>query len=96
MAENRPVSCDVGPSLKEMVQGAAAALSRLDLRRLEEIGLQCSGMETLQVNPSEAREVETEMTMLARLLEMTRLNASLMERLRSMRAGNLEYMERSR
>ena len=91
------------PQLKEVVAEASQALARLDALRLEELALACSvlnrnlGSMTLQERRDmkrQAREAAPDMAVLARVLEATRANRNVMNRLRAMREGRLEYSER--
>ncbi|MGA2887328.1 MAG: hypothetical protein ABSE51_04700 [Terracidiphilus sp.] len=91
--------------LKELVVEASQALARLDADRLEELALSCQalnrdlghrdlaggdadGRAALAV---EAKEAVGEMAVLARVLEATRANLNVMNRLRELRQGGLEY-----
>jgi hypothetical protein len=97
--EARPAS----PALKELVAEASQALARLDAARLEELALSCQALtRMLQTENREecdrmarqAREAEGDMAVFARVLEATRANLNVMNRLRALRAGQLEYTER--
>ena len=91
------------PELKELVVEASRALARLDAPRLEELAQSCQAL-TRTLNPTEARvrqflarqvrETETDMEVFARVLEATRANLQVMNRLRELRAGRVEYTER--
>jgi hypothetical protein len=91
------------PELKEIVVEASRALARLDTARLEELALSCQAL-TRARNPNDldqrkllarqAREAKADMAVFARVLEATRANLSVMNRLRELRAGQLEYTER--
>jgi hypothetical protein len=97
--EARPAN----PELKELVVEASRALARLDTARLEELALSCQAL-TRARNPADlderalmarqAREAEADMAVFARVLEATRANLNVMNRLRELRAGRLEYTER--
>jgi len=88
------------PELKELVVEASRSLARLDADRLEELALSC---QALNRDPSRAdtarraalareiREAWGEMEVFARVLEATRANLHVMNRLRELRAGRLEY-----
>jgi aminopeptidase N len=91
------------PELKELVVEASRALARLDAGRLEELALSCQALNRnlVQVNGTErellarqAREAAGDMATFARVLEATRANLRVMNRLRELRAGRLEYGER--
>ena len=86
--------------LKELVVEASQALARLDTDRLEELARSCEALnrDVKQANGQEyaapviiSREVQGELAILARVLEATRANASVMHRLRELREGRLEY-----
>lgn len=88
------------PLLKELVVEASRALARLDADRLEELALSCRALnrELTQADATvraecalEAREAVGEMAVFARVLEATRANLGVMNRLRELRAGRLEY-----
>ena len=90
------------PRLKHVVAEASHALARLDAARLEELALSCRvlnrdieafGAEDCMRLNREAREATGEMAVFARVLEVTRGNLNLMNRLRDLRAGRLEYSE---
>jgi len=89
----------VNPALKELVVEASQALARLDAGRLEELALSCQALNR-RLGPDvraemavQAREAAGEMAVFARVLEATRANLQVMNRLREMRAGRLEYTE---
>ena len=91
------------PDLKELVVQASQALARLDATRLEELALSCQAFtralnphnpETRKLLAQQAQEAEGDMAVLARVLEATRANLNVMNRLRELRAGRLEYTER--
>ncbi len=91
------------PALKEIVAEASRALARLDAGRLQELALSCQ-MLTRSPGPEnrderkplarQAREAKGDMAVFARVLEATRANLNVMNRLRELRAGRLEYTER--
>jgi hypothetical protein len=90
------------PKLKQLVAQASQALARLDAGRLEELALSCQllnrdieafGAEDRIRLAREAREATRDMALFARVLEVTRGNLNLMNRLRELRAGRLEYSE---
>ena len=91
------------PELKELVGKASQALARLDATRLEELALSCQAL-TRALNPKEervrailaeqARDAQGDMAVFARVLEATRANLNVMNRLRELRAGQVEYTER--
>ncbi|MGD0730225.1 MAG: hypothetical protein ABR956_03105 [Terracidiphilus sp.] len=86
--------------LKEIVAEASRALARLDADRLEELALSCQALnrdlppakaEKRAVLAREVKEAAKDMEVLARVLEATRANLNVMNRLRELRAGRLEY-----
>ena len=88
------------PRLKELVVEASQALARLDADRLEELARSCEALnrEVKQAGEEEyaalkicVRESAKEMAILAHVLEATRANANVMNRLRELREGRLEY-----
>ena len=91
------------PGLKELVVEASRALVRLDAARLEELALCCEALnrslgpmsaEERRKMARQAREAKSDMAVFARVLEATRANWNVMNRLRELRAGQLEYTER--
>ncbi len=93
----------VNPELKELVAEASRALARLDAPRLEELALSCQALNRdlapLEAGEKEelarqAREAAGDMAVLARVLEATQANLRVMNRLREVHAGRLEYSER--
>ena len=93
------------PDLKALVTEATRALARLDVARLEELALSCRAL--LQASPPktnpereflavEARAAQGDMAVFARVLEATRANLKVMQRLREIRAGRAGYSELSR
>jgi hypothetical protein len=97
--ETRPAN----PELKELVVEASRALVRLDADRLEELALSCQALnrslpmasmeERLQL-AEQARDATEDMAVFARVLEVTRDNLNVMNRLRELRSRRLEYSER--
>jgi hypothetical protein len=92
------------PELKELVTEATHALARLDVARLEELALSCQALTQLPTPRTieereafvrQARAARGEMAVFARVLEATRANLKVMERLRELRAGTAGYSERS-
>lgn len=88
------------PKLKELVVEASRALARLDANRLQELALSCQALnralvpanvDERAVLASQAREATAEMAVFARVLEATRANLNVMNRLRELRTGRLEY-----
>jgi plasmid stability protein len=92
--------------LKELVVEASRALALLDADRLEELALSCQALnrdlEYRSLEPEgrtamraalavQAREAAGEMAVFGRVLEVTRANLDVMNRLRELRSGQLEY-----
>ena len=91
------------PELKEVVVEASRALALLNAGRLEELALCCQALNRAFPAASAAEkrtlrhqavEAQTEMEVFARVLEATRANLKVMNRLRELRMGRLEYTER--
>ena len=88
--------------LTGLVVEASRALARLDADRREELALSCQALNR-ELTPAnggeraalvlEAREAVGEMAVFARVLEATRANLNVMNRLRELCAGRLEYRE---
>lgn len=97
--------CDArpeNPELKSLVAEASQALARLDSARLEELALTCQALtrapnlkepRARKLLAKQAREAQSDMAVFARVLEATRANLSVMNRLRDLRAGRVEYTE---
>lgn len=90
----------VRPNLKTLVAEASRALAHLDANRLEELALSCQALNR-DLRPSDreafsgqVREAAGDMAVFARVLEATRANLNVMNRLRELHAGRLEYGER--
>ena len=97
-------SIEERPALKEVVEEASRALACLDANRLEELARSCEALnrDLPSWNPDvranlarQAKEAAAEMTVFAGVLEATRANLNVMQRLRDLRAGRLEYGERA-
>jgi hypothetical protein len=89
--------------LKELVEEASRALARLDADRLEELALSCQalnrGLPSLDRAgrlelARQSRTADGDMATFARVLDATRANLNVMNRLRELRSGRLEYGER--
>jgi hypothetical protein len=86
--------------LKQIVGEASRALATLDADRLEELALSCQALNrdlspmdgpTRDSLGRQAKEARGEMAVLSRVLEATRANVHVMNRLRELREGRLEY-----
>lgn len=99
----QPVKKDpVIPQLKELVAEASQALARLDVARLEELAVSCQALTQMLSTKethmrglltSQARDMQSDIAVLARVIEATRANLNVMNRLRELRAGSVEYSE---
>lgn len=88
------------PELKEVVAEASQALARLDASRLEELVLSCRALNRALPAASaaekgilrrQAAEAQSEMAVFGHVLEATLGNLKVMNRLRELRMGRLEY-----
>jgi hypothetical protein len=79
---------------------ASRALAQLDAVRLEELALSCQALVRDLAEPDhaaraalalESKEAQGDMAVFARVLEVTRANLHVMNRLRDLREGRLEY-----
>jgi hypothetical protein len=86
--------------LREIVVEASRALARLDADRLEELSLSCQALnrdlpptrrERRAALLRQTKEAKGDMAVFARVLEATRANLHVMNRLRELRAERLEY-----
>lgn len=91
------------PELKQLVVEASRALARLDADRLEELALSCQALNRDLIPMSRAqqlilarqsREAEGDMATFSRVLNVTRSNLSVLNRLRELREKRLEYSDR--
>lgn len=92
----------IDPELKQIIREASQALASLDASRLEELALCCHALNRKleSADTSERAELArqsrgaaVDMVMFARVLEATRANLSVMNRLRELRQGQLEYRD---
>jgi hypothetical protein len=101
----QPVGAEGGPELKALIAEASQALARLDMGRLEELALSCQALSRTMAPENadldarrqlaqQAREAAADMAVFARVLDATRANLHVMNRLRELRLGRLEYSER--
>jgi hypothetical protein len=93
------------PKLKELVVEASRSLALLDAERLEELALSCQALNRDLASgdlarrdgdgraalTAEAQDAVGDRAVFARVLEATRANLEVMNRLRELRAGHLEY-----
>ena len=92
------------PQLKELVLEASRALTRLNAGRLEELALSCQALNR-ELTPMsqggredlarQSCEADGDMATFARVLDVTRANLNVMNRLRELRSGWLEYGEKN-
>ena len=101
--QERPAGVERGLELKSMIAEASRALARLDTGRLEELALSCKALnrrlipgnvEERKLLAQQARDAAADMAVFARVLDATRANLHVMNRLRELRIGRLEYSER--
>jgi hypothetical protein len=90
------------PELKALAADASKALARLDGPRLREMALSCQALNQSLPSMSgelrdemarQSREAAADMAVFARVLDATRANLGVMNRLRDLRIGPLEYTE---
>jgi len=95
----------VHPELKALVAEATRALAQLDADRLEELALCCQALnrDLEAAGPArpalvsndlvrQSREAQADMALFGRVLDATRANLAVMNRLRALRRGRpLEY-----
>ena len=90
----------VHPELRQLVLEASQALARLDADRLEELALSCQalsrnlpGLDALKraALARQAREAAPEMAVFGCVLEATRANLDVIERLTERGCGLVEY-----
>ena len=91
------------PELKALVAEASQALARLDSARLQELALSCQALNRDSGSldgrgrkdlARQAQDAAADMAVFARVLDATRANLKVMNRLRELRAVRLEYSER--
>ncbi len=99
----RPEGVEAGAELKMLIVEASRALARLDTGRLEELAISCQALNRRPIPGNvggqrllerQAREAVADMAVFARVLDATRANLHVMNRLRALRMGQLEYSER--
>jgi hypothetical protein len=93
----RARSQSVRPELKMLVVEAAQSLAKLDAERLEELALSCMALNCdqpladQQLTLCELHEAKRDMAVLSKVLEVTRTNLSVMNRLSELHANRMEY-----
>ena len=96
----KQVQQSVNPELRELIQEASVSLARLDPDRLEELALSCqalnreasiSGQDSRLDLLRQTREAAGEMAEFTRVLEATRANLDVLNRLREDGDAKLEY-----
>ena len=89
--------CRIDPELKQVVREASQALALLDAKRLEELACACRALRCDPMDPAElrrqAREAAGEMAVFARVLDATRANLQVMNRLKDLREGRNSYAD---
>jgi hypothetical protein len=90
----------MNPDLRELVVEASLALARLDADRLEELAVSCQALNRDLVPSNglervewvrQAHEAQGELAVLGRVLEATRANLEVVNRLRERSGSRLEY-----
>ncbi len=85
----------VDPELKQIVFEASRALALLDADRLEELARACQALNRDHLGRAErarqVREAAGGMAVFARVLDATRGNLQVIERLRELRIGSASY-----
>jgi uncharacterized protein YjiS (DUF1127 family) len=91
------------PELRELVVEASRALARLDAERLEDLALSClalnrdleiAGIVSRRDLSRQAKDALQDLGVFGRVLEATRANLAVMNRIRAIRAGRfLAYSE---
>lgn len=91
----------VHPVLRSLVVEASRSLARLDAARLEELALSCQALNRDLESADSSRRAElarqahdarSDLAVFGRVLEATRTNLAVMNRIRALRAGRpLEY-----
>jgi hypothetical protein len=85
------------PELKQIVTEASRALALLDADRLEELARACQALNRGHLANADlaqqAREAAGEMAVFARVLDATRANLTVMNRLRELHQGRLDYAD---
>ena len=85
------------PELKQIVTEASRALALLDADRLEELARACQALNRGQLENADmarqAREAADEMAVFARVLDATRANLTVMNRLRELHQGRVDYVD---
>ena len=91
------------PQLKELVVEASRALAQLDAERLEELALSCQALNSDIVASNlieqadlarQARAAARDVATFSRVLDATRANLAVMNRLRHLRGKPAEYTDR--
>ncbi|HKF45773.1 MAG TPA: hypothetical protein VKB38_00350 [Terracidiphilus sp.] len=90
------------PELKQIIREASQALALLDASRLGELALCCSALNRNLESAGaperaelarQARGAAGDLATFARVLDATRANLTVMQRLRELRQGQLEYRD---
>ena len=98
-----PINLPSRPVLKALVRDASSALAWLDSARLAELAEACEalnrelpvcGERESAAFVEEAREALRDMSIFERVLDATRANMRVIDRLAELREGRVEYSER--
>ena len=98
----QPPRVEAGAQFKALIREASQALARLDAGRLEELAHCCEALtkrlpkdaEGRRLLRQQAQEAAADWAVFAHVLDATRANLNVMNRLRELRMGRLEYSER--
>lgn len=94
----------MNPELKQLITEASRALACLDAERLEELARSCHALNRELPNLQREERIDLarqagaaagDMAIFGRVLEATRANLNVMNRLRELQTGRLEYGQRS-
>jgi hypothetical protein len=78
------------PDLKALIRITCIALAQSDAARLEEISESCLALAMSSTTMQEVRDAGNDMADLARILETTRSNIEILDRLRAISQGQVE------
>lgn len=76
--------------LQELIREATVALAHLDTERLEELAISCRKLTA--VTPEEAKKAAADMALFGGVLQATRANADVLERLKTLAGVPQVYM----
>ena len=101
-AMREPIVHAANPELRQLVSEASRSLACLDAARLEELALSCEALSQgyALMSAEERREVarqasesRADMAVFARVLEATRSNLKVVQRLRELHGERVEYRD---